>query len=160
MQPYLQSQNGEQIPYEEIAKTGYKPVKKIQDIGYKTQKGFAKFQFIESQEFYRAMGLFYSNLGPKNIKVYLKNEDKITVEVKPILIKEHIPDKLLTMLEESLIEGDITNRLEGIYIDSDLEVLSIAVPSKIKKKIRKEAEKLNITMEEIVITILRDKYDI
>lgn len=160
LQPYLQSQNGEKIPYEEIEKAGYKPVKKIQDIGYKTQKGFAKFQFTESQDFYRAMGLFYSHLGPKNIKVYLKNEGKITVEVKPILIKERIPDKILTTLEESLTEGDITIRLEGIYIDSNLEVLSIAVPSKLKKKIREEAEKSSITMEETVIAILRDKYGI
>ncbi|MBU8772005.1 helix-turn-helix domain-containing protein [Cytobacillus oceanisediminis] len=158
LQPYLQTQNGEQIPYEEIAKAGYKPVKKIQDIGYKTQKGFAKFEFTECHEFYKAMGVLYSNLGPKNIKVFLNKENKITVEVKPILIKEDIPANIFSILEESIIEGDISRRLEGVYIDSDLEVLAIAIPSKLKKKIREDAAKSKITIEELVISILKEKY--
>ncbi len=158
LQPYLQSQNGEKIPYEEIEKAGYKPVKKIPDIGYKTQKGFAKFQFTESQEFYRTMGLFYSTLGPKNIKVFLDKENKITVEVKPILIKDDIPGYIFSLLEESLIEGDISKRLEGVFIDSDLEVLAIAIPSELKRKIKGDAVRTKKTIEELVISILRDKY--
>ncbi|UQX57116.1 helix-turn-helix domain-containing protein (plasmid) [Cytobacillus pseudoceanisediminis] len=159
LQPYLHSQNGEQIPYEEIEKAGYKPVKKIPDIGYKTQKGFAKFQFTESPEFYRTMGIFYSILGPKNIKVFIDKENKITVEVKPILIKEDIPGYIFSLLEESIIEGDITKRLEGLFIDSDLEVLAIAIPSKLKRKIKEEAAISKYTIEELVISILNEKYD-
>ncbi|MCM3393123.1 helix-turn-helix domain-containing protein [Cytobacillus oceanisediminis] len=159
LQPYLQSQNGEQIPYEEIEKAGYKPVKKIPDIGYKTQKGFAKFQFTESQEFYRTMGLFYSTLGPKNIKVFLDKENKITVEVKPILIKDDIPGYIFSLLEESLIEGDISKRLEGVFIDSDLEVLAIAIPSELKRKIKEDAAESKKTIEELVVSILKNKYE-
>ncbi|MCS0824673.1 helix-turn-helix domain-containing protein [Cytobacillus firmus] len=157
-QPYLQTQNGEHIPYEEIEKAGYKPVRKISDIGYKTQKGFAKFSFMESQEFYRTMGLFYSKLGPKNIKVFLDKENKITVEVKPILIKDDIPDYIFSLLEESIIEGDISKRLEGVFIDSDLDVLAIAIPSKLKRKIKEDAAKSKSTIEELVISILEEKY--
>ncbi|MCM3708671.1 helix-turn-helix domain-containing protein [Cytobacillus firmus] len=157
-QPYLQTQNGEHIPYKEIEKAGYKPVKKISDIGYKTQKGFAKFSFMESQEFYRTMGLFYSKLGPKNIKVFLDKKNKITVEVKPILIKDDIPDYIFSLLEESIIEGAISKRLEGVFIDSDMDVLSIAIPSKLKRKIKEDAAKSKSTIEELVISILEEKY--
>ncbi|WP_242021140.1 hypothetical protein [Cytobacillus oceanisediminis] len=106
------------------------------------------------------MGLFYSKLGPKNIKVFLGKENKITVEVKPILIKEDIPGYIFALLEESIIEGDISKRLEGVYIDSDLEVLAIAIPSKLKKKIREDAAKTKNTIEDLVISILKEKYDI
>ncbi|RBP85972.1 helix-turn-helix protein [Cytobacillus firmus] len=159
LQPYLQSQNGEQIPYEEIENAGYKPVKKISDIGYKTQKGFAKFEFTESKEFYRTMGLFYSKLGPKNLKVFLEKDNKITVEVKPILIKEYIPGNIFSLLEKSIVEGDISKRLEGVYIDSDLEVLAIAIPSKLKKKIKEDSAESKKTIEELVVSILKNKYE-
>ena len=156
--PYLKTYDGHVISYTEIVERGFEPVTAIQKIGYKNKKGYAKFSFTESEIFYEIMNILYNNLGPKNMKVILDDNRSILVEVKPILIKGEISPLSYELLQASLVEGAVSKRHDGIYIDSDLEVITIAAPSKLKMNIKKDAEKLNMTMEEWVLTILNEKY--
>lgn len=157
-QPYLSTPDGN-IPYEDIAKSGYSPTYEIKDVKYISRIGFARFEFPESPQTYRIMDVFYDLLGPKNIKVTLTDERIIDVEIKPILIEETISESDYEFLETHLQQGDITKRLEGIFIDSELEILSVPIPSKLKLWIRKEAKEKEITIEELVVKILKEKYD-
>jgi len=157
-QPYFFSLEGN-IAYEEIKKNGYTPAYQINDKKYISRKGFARFGFPESGQAYGIMDLFYKVLGPKNMKVTLTEERIIDVEVKPILIEETISELECEYLETHLQQGDITKRLEGIFIDSELEVLSVPIPSELKLKIRKESKEKNITIEELVVKILKEKYE-
>lgn len=156
-QPYL-AVNTEIIPYKEIKDRGFVPLYPIQDIDYKTRKGFAKFILIKCSAAYETIELFYKYLGPKNMKISIKSNEEIEVEVKPVLLKEKIPDEIIELLEKSLIEGHLIKRLDGLFIDSELEVLSVPVPSKLKELIKEEAKNSDSTMEEIVVGILREKY--
>lgn len=157
-QPYLSTPNG-QIPYGEIKKSGYAPSFIIKDINYKSRKGIVRFHFAETPDTFRIMELFYKNLGPKNMKVILTDDRKIEVEVKPILIEETVSEFDYQFLESHLQLGNISKRLEGIFLDSELENLSVPVPTQLKLRIRKDAKEKNKTIEELVLKILKEKYE-
>ncbi|MEK3992745.1 helix-turn-helix domain-containing protein [Robertmurraya sp. FSL R5-0851] len=158
-QPYLATENGQQIAYKDIKKSGYEPFRIIPNPGYINKKGFAKFEFTVTETFCTIMNYFYQYLGTKNLKVFLVDNQKVTIEVKPILIKEELTAEEFQLLEESVVEGSVTKRLDGFYIDSDLEIIQIAAPSHLKEKVREDAEREGVTMEEFVLKILKEKYD-
>lgn len=158
-QPYLHTSDGHYIDYKDIKKSGYVPHKTIPNPGYINKKGFAKFEFKLSETFYSIMNYFYQYLGPKNLKVFLLDKDMIAVEVKPILIKENLTSDQYRLLDNSLTEGTLTVRLDGYYIDSDLEIIQVAAPSRIKEKVKEDAEREGLTMEEFVLKILKEKYE-
>lgn len=157
--PYLQNSEGEHIAYNDIQKSGYEPFRAVPNPGYINKKGYAKFEFTVSETFCRIMNRLYHYLGPKNIKVFLESEQSVVVEVKPILIKEELSSEEFQLLDAAVIDGSITKRLDGFYIDSDLEIIQVAVPSRIKEMVKLEAERENLTMEELVLKILKEKYE-
>ncbi|WP_246370084.1 hypothetical protein [Mesobacillus zeae] len=158
-QPYLQTHNGNRIPYREIEKQGYKPTFPIPNIEYKNKKGIAKFRFQKSEFYYRVIELFYNHVGPKNMNVIIQGNHEILVEVKPSLIKEILSEESLEQLKGTLIEGSISKRLDGFYIDSGLEILSIGVPAKLKNRIKVEAKKQKVNIEDVVVSILTTYYN-
>ncbi|MDE3841068.1 hypothetical protein C0966_17545 (plasmid) [Bacillus methanolicus] len=155
-EPFLRTYDNRQIPVEFIKLEGFQPINPIPDIDYIHKRGYAKFRFTENDTFYQIIELFYQNLGPKNMKLTIAEDLSIIVEVKPILIKDNY--NVFEELEKSLVEGSVTQRLDGIYIDSDLEIITIAAPSQLKKLIKEDADKLNINMEDLVLKILKEKY--
>lgn len=158
-QPYLHTADEQKIPYKAIKNSGYEPFRTIPNPGYINKKGFARFEFTVTETFCSIMNTFYQYLGPKNIKVFLVDNQQVAVEVKPILIKEELASEELQLLEESVVEGSVTKRLDGFYIDSDLEIIQIAAPSRLKEKVREDAEREGLTMEEFVLKIIKEKYD-
>lgn len=158
-QAFLATGNGEIIPYNEIEKKGFEPVNPIEDIPYISKRGFAKFIFDENALFYHAIELFYKYLGPKNMKVN-KYQGKVIVEVKPILIPEIPPEDVFEEIYGAVNQGDVIKRFDGIYIHSDLEILSVAAPSILKQKIKEEADTRRITIEELVTEILMKHYNL
>ncbi|WLR42613.1 hypothetical protein LC087_18350 [Bacillus carboniphilus] len=62
------------------------------------------------------------------------------------------------MLKQSLIEGNISLRHNGILIDSDLEVLQLYLPMSLKTKIKKKAEQDNITMDELMLELVQKEF--
>lgn len=156
--PFLKTWDKKNIPYDDINKENFRVKYTIPNVNYKTKKGFAKFTFREDELLYNVMQLFYTNLGPKNIKIFLDGDKKYSVEVKPILLKGELPEHIFNFLKGSIIEGSISKRLDGIYIDSDLEIIQIGAPSKLKSKIKRDAENSGQTMEEFILNILKEKY--
>lgn len=158
--PYLSTADGRQISYNEIEKKGYEPIYPITDIPYKSKRGFAKFIFEENEQFYKIIELFYKYLGPKNMKVNLNNQGNIIVEVKPVLIPEILPEEIVEGIFCSVNQGDVIKRFDGIYIHSDLEILSVAAPSELKQKIKEDADSRKMNIEDLVIEILNNHYEI
>jgi excisionase family DNA binding protein len=150
--------NGKKITLNNIVAAGYSPVVSIPDIDYISKRGYAKFIFNQTDLFYSIIELFYLHLGPKNMKVSLQEDRTLKVEIKPIYIKSQLPNEILQELRISLLEGSISNRLDGIVINSDLETITVAVPSELKELIRKEAEVTQRTIEEVVLSVLKDKF--
>jgi DNA-binding transcriptional MerR regulator len=157
-QAFLQTYDNQRIPYNEIVSKGYKPVKPIEDKGYFSKKGYAVFRFMESSVFYELIEIFYEIMGVKNIKISILPNRLFEVEVKPLLISKELSTEQKVLLSNSIYSGKIIERLDGIYINSDLEILQIGVPSKIKNIIKDEADKLGTSMEEIVIKLLEKTY--
>jgi hypothetical protein len=157
-EPYLFAEDEKTITLQNIVEEGYSPILPIPDIDYISKKGYAKFSFKESENFYLIIEIFYKNLGPKNMKIKINKDKSINVEIKPIFIKEDISCELVKELNNSLLEGSIIPRLDGVFIDSDLETITVAVPSELKEHIKKEAERKKQTIEEVVQAILKDKF--
>ncbi|RHW36061.1 helix-turn-helix domain-containing protein [Neobacillus notoginsengisoli] len=158
-QPYLATGDGKRIALNQIHKKGYKPVTPILDKPYKTKRGFAKFSFKEDELFYQVIEFFYKHLGPKNMKVK-KKQGNILVDVKPDFIPEILDEKIYNFLSESITSGEAIKRLDGILINSNLEIISVAAPSELKQRIKDEAEERRISMEDLVIEILNNYYDL
>jgi hypothetical protein len=92
------------------------------------------------------------------MKVYLDFNRKVEVAVKPVLIEEIPSNNIFKVITDSVLEGGVSKRLDGIYIDSDVEIISVAAPSDLKQKIKEEAEQQRMTMEDLVIRILKNHY--
>lgn len=157
-EPYLYTTDGRKIVLNRIELEGYVPISPISDIDYIHKRGYAKFKFKESNTFYYIVELFYKYLGPKSIKIIINEENSVHVEVKPILINEMLNEEVIQELNECVIEGSIIQRLDGIYIDSDLESITVAIPSELKALIKTQAEISNQTMEEVVLQLLKEKF--
>lgn len=158
-EPYLFTTDGRKIELNRIAEEGFVPISPISDIDYIHKRGYAKFEFQKSNTFYNIAELFYRYLGPKNLKININEDNSVHVEIKPILINEILNDEWIQELNESVIEGSIIQRLDGVYIDSDVESITVAIPSELKAQIKNEAEQSNRTMEEVVLQILKEKYE-
>lgn len=158
-EPYLSTQDGRKISLDKIIDEGYKPVYLLSERNYISKRGYAKFLFSESDKFYSIVELFYKYLGPKNMKLTKNGNNGFDVEVKPILIKDNISEDLVQEMEKSLIEGKILKRYDGLFINSDLEMITIAVPSKLKELIKNKAEREHSTIEEIVLNVLKQNSD-
>lgn len=88
------------------------------------------------------------------------NKGNIIVEVKPILIPEIPSEEIFEEIYGSLNQGDVNKRLDGIYIDSDLELLTVAAPSILKQKIKEDADSKKMNIEDLVIEILNKHYNL
>lgn len=157
-EPYLQTHDGRKVTLDKIDDEGFTPNHPISDIDYISKRGYVKFTFIESEKFYSIIELFYRYIGPKNMKLTITKNKSVNVEIKPVFIKEAISDELIYEMEKSLLEGNLIKRLDGLILNSDLEVLTVAVPSELKELIKDTAEKRNSTIEEVVLNILKEGF--
>jgi hypothetical protein len=160
-QPFLFTNTGREINLEDIKEEGFIPFYPLSEADYIHKKGYAKFRFPYKRqvtnEVFEAVDVFYRFIGPKNMKMTLHNHT-ILVEVKPFLIPLEYSQPISELISKNLIEGKLIQRHDGIYIDSDLETITFSLPSNLKKAIKEDAEKLNITMEEHVLEIINQKY--
>ncbi|MFT9493875.1 MULTISPECIES: helix-turn-helix domain-containing protein [Bacillota] len=158
-EPYLNTEDGKQIHIDKVLLLGFQPVFQIPDIDYISKRGYAKFKFSISENFYSIITYFYKYLGPKNMKVAVNEDQSITVEVKPFFLREQLNSEEIKELNKSLVEGSIICRYDGILVNSDLETITVAVPADLKDLVKKEAERTGHTIEEIVLDSLKEKFN-
>lgn len=159
--PILLTNQNRNISYEDITRLGFRPLYKLADSKYINKKGYAMFQFPYDNSLgspvFKLFDLFYKIAGPKNMKVNVVNQN-ILAEIKPIFLPIIEEPILINTLKNSLKTGDIHLRHNGIYIDSEVETITFSLPAELKQKIKIDAEKQNVTMEEFVLGIIKEKY--
>lgn len=155
-EPFLFTSDSRKIPLNKIKSEGYQPTTSIADIDYISKRGYAKFKFMISDLFFSVVDLFYKNLGPKNMKMSVDG-DEVVIEIKPVVIRGEVPSTSVQYLENNIIEGGVSTRVDGVIINSDLETITVAVPSELKERIKREAELSKNTIEEVVLKILTEK---
>lgn len=156
--PILFTSRGSKIDITEIESNGFSPRTHIVDHGYSSKKGYARFEFpyeevIESP-IYDFIEVCYEHIGFKNMKLGLF-ESSIVLEIKPYLFSY---DRLSHVIEKQLDlyikEGNITPSRNGLFVDSDYEILTFAAPSSLKNEVKRTCEEKSIPMEELLLEIV------
>lgn len=161
---YLKTEKGREIQLDEKEFDEFLPINKIEEKPYILKKGYAVFEFALSENVmshtYKIIDLFYTHAGPKNMKLVVLG-GKIHVEVKPITIRietqYHQEDiKLLTNV---LVEGKVKYGPAAIVIESDLMPVTVNLPLSLKEKVKEDAKKAGMSMDEYVLSIIKEKYE-
>lgn len=154
--------SNEIITLEAALNKGFKPEMDISKMKYINRKGYAKFKFIKPFDIrssvYIIIEKFYQSIGISNMKMEV-DHNHIYLEVKPSLFNVFKSDEI-ELLKQSVLEGEIIEDAEGIFIDTDLEPLTIYLPSRIKESIRQKAVEEDQSMEELVINALKEKWNL
>jgi len=156
--PILVTSEGSRVAINEIESCGFTPRISLEDHSYSSKKGYARFEFQYREDInnpiYDFIERCYKHLGFKNIKLGLE-ESSIILEIKPYLFSyDTIPQGIEKHLELYIKEGNITPSRNGLFVDSDYEILTFAAPSSLKKEIKKVSEEKNISMEELLIELV------
>ncbi|MDX8367139.1 helix-turn-helix domain-containing protein [Cytobacillus sp. IB215665] len=151
------SQDGVAMSIQEAIDEGFESSITFEDKAYSTKKGYATFRFMKPYDvrsnIYSIIEAFYQSTGPKNVRLTV-DHNYINVEVKPLYIegKHH---EFMQLLQQHVVSGKVFEEPSGILIDSDLEPLTIYIPSKMKQFIREKAEQEGKTMEEVSVEALK-----
>ncbi|MEY8742383.1 hypothetical protein AB9M62_23270 [Bacillales bacterium AN1005] len=77
------------------------------------------------------------------------------MEIKPYLVSyDTIPQGIEKQLDLYIKEGNITPSRNGLFVDSDYEILTLAAPSWLKKEVKRISGEKGITMEELLFEIV------
>jgi DNA-binding transcriptional MerR regulator len=154
------NESGRTLSLDELLKEGYLPVYNL-NLQKKpiNKKGFAKFLFKQpsniSSPVYEVIEWFYRIIGPNNMRLTKKGE-QIQLFVKPVLLPlfKEIHQVEISLLVNHIKEGTVHIRHNGVYVDTNLEPVYLYIPKNIKEKIREEAEKKDMTIEEYAVKAL------
>ncbi|QHA38664.1 helix-turn-helix domain-containing protein (plasmid) [Rossellomorea marisflavi] len=160
--PKLSTINNKTIPLEVALYSGYTPKYIANKKDHINRKGYAKFKFVRPYDLqsivYQIIEKFLVYLGPSNMKMEF-DKDNILMEVKPSLITVFTEEEI-NYLMEALVSGEIFEDIEGIYIDTGLEPMTIYFSNEMKDFIRKKAADDKCTMEELIIHTLKQHWNI
>lgn len=151
------------IPLSKIEEEGFERILHIKDLPYINKRGYAHFifkmQYDLNSTVFKIIDMFYEVLGPRNMKMNYENE-VINVEVKSVFLPINIePYKNeFELLEQSIREGSIQKRHNGVFISSEKEYLQVGLPLSLKKKIKDDATERKISMEQIILEIVEKHY--
>ncbi|MDY0408251.1 helix-turn-helix domain-containing protein [Virgibacillus soli] len=147
--------SGEKLELESLKQKGFIPLEHFQDKKMINRPGFVHFRFeqpVSLHSFvYELIEAFYRAVGYRNLKIR-EADGHIDIYIKPFLFKQN--EEYFTMLEEHLISGKVTQRHNGILLDSGVERLTIYPSTEQKKKMKVLADERGIAMNDLIIEIL------
>ncbi len=165
----LVDHNGEKIKYQEAIALGFNPAYSVSDKKLIRKKGYLEFNIpmvnnVLSSS-YSIFDLLYEYWGPANLRIHTGDE-YISVEVKPSFIEIEDKETLnsetylnaVNAMKEYAIEGKVKARTNGILLDTSYKKLYINLPEELKRKIKKAAEEKQVTMEELIVQTLEDRF--
>ncbi|WP_158595153.1 hypothetical protein [Oceanobacillus piezotolerans] len=139
--------SGERIPLSELKQRGFIPLEHFKTQNIINKPGYVQFRFEQPASLhsfiYEVIESFYRSLGHKNMKI-TEADGYINVYVKPFLIKEK--GEYYSLLEEHLVSGEITQRHNGILLDSGIERITIFPSTKQKQKLKSIADNKKLTI--------------
>lgn len=151
------------IPINKIEEEGFEKILQIKDLPYINKRGYAHFTFKMPHDLnssvFKIIDMFYQTLSPRNMKMNYEN-DEINIEVKSVFLPINIDlyKNEIALMEQSIREGSIQRRHNGIFISSEKEYLQVGLPLSLKKKIKDDASLRKISMEQVVLDIVERHY--
>ena len=140
---------------------GFQPVFLLDYEIQNSKKGYATLKFTKPKQIrsmtFDVLDQIYQLAGPNNMRLEV-SEEEIVVEVKPILLpfqKTNHRDEM-DWLKESLVEGKLISRPNGIVLDSDMASFVAHGSTQLKEEVKKMAEQEGVTQEEFIIQSLKE----
>jgi excisionase family DNA binding protein len=100
---------------------------------------------------------FYRVAGPNNMKMEVY-DNEVMIEMKPVLLPflKHEHQDEFELLKNSLVEGKMICRPNGVVLDSDLVSFVAYGSTQLKEQIKEYADIEGMTQEEFIIQSLKD----
>ncbi|KRT87141.1 MULTISPECIES: helix-turn-helix domain-containing protein [Bacillus] len=144
----------ERLTYEELIGTGYTPVYEIKKRKPITKEGFVKFKFrlhpSVHNPMFTVLDMLYQEISPVNMRINPESDNTLLLEVRPCLISKLSQD-LYAILQNYLVRGEVHQRRNGTYFDSDLEIVRLKLTKSQKIQLEQKAKRLNKTLDELIL---------
>lgn len=157
---HIITDNGEQIKFDQLKEKGFYPREKYVNIKTINKPGDISFQFKLPNSLhspvYEVIELLYRNLSYKNMKLFIE-DDYINIQVKPVLLKLS-NDVTYALLQDHVVKGKVTERHNGILLDSCLESILIHMNKEQKRRLKHESKRKGITVDQLIVSIIDEHY--
>lgn len=148
---------------EQLERSGYRKIYDISNEKYINKKGYVQFMLPEMENIQdshlKVFDLLYKEIGPQNMRIIVEDGEHI-LEIKPCHLKislEEYNEEIQWMMENTF-NGTIDHEVPGsVLILNELESITIYLPTAKKQKIKKQALKNGLTLEEHITKILLKK---
>ncbi|MCQ6282367.1 helix-turn-helix domain-containing protein [Bacillus sp. EB600] len=150
-----------EILIEDIKQQEFQPVIELGEGVVNNKKGSLVFKFAKPKQvkslIFDLIDQFYRIAGPNNMKLEV-SDGEIKIEMKPILLPfdkaEHRDE--IDLLNNSLVEGKMICRPNGVVLDSDLVSFVAYGSTQLKDQVKEYADIEGVTQEEFIIQSLKD----
>ena len=143
----------EHLTYKALVGAGYVPAYSIKKQKPITKEGFVKFQFKKHLTVHNPMftllDQLYQEISPVNMRINPGIDNNLLLEVRPCLINKLSQD-LYEILQNYLINGEVHQRRNGTYFDSNLEIVRMKLTKSQKNLLEEKAKRLNKTIDELI----------
>ncbi|SDJ10868.1 helix-turn-helix domain-containing protein [Alteribacillus bidgolensis] len=166
-EPLIQSINGEYFSIEEAKELSYEGERKKLFEGKKVRKpGFVIFSFPTTDNihssFYIFMDYIMNQVGLHNV-VVKQNSSTITFSVRSYDLTisketEQLHIEIEEMINNYMIQGSFIQREKSIYLNSETDTIQAYIKTATKEKLKKEAIKVGVSMNEYVGNVLDRLY--
>jgi transposase len=150
-----------ELSLNDLPHVGFQPVFLLDYEIQNSKKGYAMLKFTRPKQIrsmtFDVLDHIYKLAGPNNMRLEV-SEEEIMVEVKPILLPFQKTDHRdeIDWLKESLVEGKLISRPNGIVLDSDMASFVAYGSTELKEDVKKLAEQEGLTQEEFIIQSLKE----
>lgn len=145
---------------EDLQQQGFEPIIELDEEIINNKKGSVMLKLIKPKKVksmtFDLIDQFYRIAGPTNMKLEVF-DGEIKIEMKPVLLPfykaEHRDE--LDLLKNSLIEGKMICRPNGVVLDSDLVSFVAYGSTQLKDQVKEYADLEGLTQEEFIIQSLK-----
>lgn len=151
----------ERLSLEELKERGFEPSYQPDNRKRINKKGYVSFKFFKPRSIksmvFELIDLFYQYIGAQNIRIKQQGEH-IEVEVKPAVIpldQTRQADEI-NLIKESLVDGKISFRPNGMVLDTDLEAFVGWGNSALKGQAKWYAAEEGLDLEDFIIKCIEE----
>ncbi|WP_218351629.1 helix-turn-helix domain-containing protein [Bacillus sp. sid0103] len=145
----------------ELKQQGFEPVIALDDEVINNKKGSVMLKLIKPKQVksmtFDLIDQFYRIAGPTNMKLDVL-DGEIKIEMKPVLLPyfktEHRDE--IDLLKNSLVEGKMISRPNGVVLDSDLVSFVAYGSTQLKDQVKEYSDIEGLTQEEFIIQSLKE----
>lgn len=159
----LANEFGSEFNLKEAKQLGYAPAYELSDKPRSHHQRFVKFRIPKSDQLrsssFQLIDLILQYVSPRNIKISVE-EEFLYFDVRQSLIELPMGTQLewIESLTPYLIEGKLIKRVNNsVYLDSSNVTKPITMSSKEYAAINKIVGETNSTIEEFIVTAIREK---